>query len=123
MKTRNVIAIAVAALVAGLVVGYAVSSVMWERFLERVIVSASLYNVTSACVPLEYLSEGQTNRAAVCLETDLSGALQAIAIQADKLQRPDLLTNTSVLRARQFQIGQADGQAETPEDTAPEPAP
>jgi hypothetical protein len=63
-------------------------------------VGTSLSGVSAAYAPLKLLKNGQTDEATKILEVELDGAMQNVELMSQTLNRPDMLTNSSVIGAK-----------------------
>jgi len=59
-----------------------------------------LYDISEVYTPLKLLKDGQTARATTNLQIELHSALQSADLVSSTLHRPDMLTNSMVLRAK-----------------------
>ncbi|HTB83313.1 MAG TPA: hypothetical protein VK742_06640 [Candidatus Sulfotelmatobacter sp.] len=100
MKKRSTIFLALAALVVGGAIGNAISSHYSGQMLQFQIVAASLKGVSDSYKPLKLLRNGDTTNAADVLQTQMNTALQRVDLVAQAYNRPDMLTNASVVNAK-----------------------
>jgi hypothetical protein len=102
MKKRTAIIVVLVASGVGAWSGFFVSTWLWLRVVEDGTVSSSLYHVSAAYAPLKMLKEGQTEKATKHLQVELRSALENVDLMSTTLHRPDMLTNSVVVRARAF---------------------
>lgn len=119
MKRRTVMFLVLSGFVAGGVTGHFVSSYFWSRVLEDMVVADSLHEVSSAYVPLRFLRRGENSQAVKHLEMTLDLTLRHVEVLSDHLKRPDMLTNSIVVRAKSFP---AEGAIESVEPTSALPS-
>jgi hypothetical protein len=102
MKKRTAVFLAIAALVVGGAIGNGISSHYSAQVLQFQVVADSLKGVSDSYTPLKMLRDGDTNNAAKVLQTEMTGALQHLELVSQAFDRPDILTNASVVNAKAF---------------------
>jgi len=123
MKKRYAIPFIAIALLSGGIGGCAASSFIWKKTVEDLVVATSIQDVHASYLPLKFLSQGDTNKAVVVLSSNLSGALSSVHLNAEHLNRPDLLDDKIVkeaMRTSEQNVGgyfpkAADGLRENPQ--------
>ena len=100
MKKQTIIIIVCVAFVIGAAVGLGVSSFYWSRLVGFATVAASTSSVMQAYAPLKLLKDGQTDKATRLLEVELDSAINGLELVSATLNRPDILTNSSVVSAK-----------------------
>ena len=99
MKNRYAIPLIVGAFMAGAIGGCAASSFIWKQTIEDLLVATSIQEVHGSYLPLKFLSQGDTNKTVVILRSNLRGALSSAHLNAEHLNRPDMLTDTIMKEA------------------------
>ena len=100
MNKRPSVILLLAALVAGAAIGNGISSHYSGQMLQFQIVQDSSKAVSDSYLPLKLLRDGDTNNAAKVLQTQMTGALQHLEAVSQAFNRPDILTNASVVNAQ-----------------------
>jgi hypothetical protein len=103
MKKRIAIILVVVAFGVGGYGGFFLSTRIWSHMVvEPQLVSSSLHEIVMVYPALKLLREGQTERATQLLQAQLHNALGGVDLMSETLHRPDMLTNSIVVRARAF---------------------
>ena len=102
MKLRAALIISCVVFLVGAGIGFSVAAHFWSRVVDFQTVESSLSNVTSVYAPLKFLNEGQTEKAKDILKIELDGAMRNVELMATTLNRPDMLTNSSVVGAKKL---------------------
>ncbi len=99
MKKRYAMLFVMIALIAGGIGGCTASTLIWKRVVEDLVVASSIQDVHGSYLPLKFLSQGDTNKTVVILQSNLRGALTSAKLNAQQLDRPDVLTDKIVKEA------------------------
>jgi hypothetical protein len=100
MKKRTTVIIVCVAFVVGAAVGFGLSSYFWARLSESQIIASSLSGVSTTYAPLKLLKDGKTKEATEILEVELDSSMHNLELMSDTLHRPDILTNSFVVKAK-----------------------
>jgi hypothetical protein len=108
MKKRTAIILVVVAFSIGGYGGFFLSTRLWTRIVVGPqLVTSSLHEVVMVYPALKLLREGQTERATHLLQGQLHNALGDVDLMSQTLRRPDMLTNSIVVRARAMDTNSA----------------
>ena len=100
MKKPIIIIVVCVAFVVGAAVGFCVSTYYAGCLSASQTIASSLYNVSASYAPLKLLKDGKTEKATTVLEIELDSAMRNLDLMAETLNRPDILTNSYVVKAR-----------------------
>jgi hypothetical protein len=98
MKKRTGVLLFVVALVGGIITGYFTCFYQCSCGVGRLKNYYALDEISSLYIPLKYLREGETEKAAKQLRFEMHYALQAV--DALGSHTPDILTNSVVISGR-----------------------
>jgi hypothetical protein len=115
MKMRTVAIITTVGFVIGALAGFLLGhhaggremSAIWVPLVQNEIVSSSFHEVVMVYPALKLLNEGKTETAKNLLQSQLHNALDIVDSASQTFHRPDMLTNSIVVRARAMDTNSA----------------